>query len=376
MRLYEYEGKALFNNIGIRIPRGAIAKTAAEAEKVALALGCTVIIKAQVLRGGRGKAGLVRFAANPKEAANIAGEILEKIDAGEKLLVEESFTADQEGYIGITVDDVKGVPVVVISSRGGINVEDSAHESMSSMYIDPQTGIYQHQLLTLAKKSGYAGGLAVKIAKLAYELYQVFTRFDCDTAEINPVLINTKTAEVMAGDAKVIVDEYSFGRQPMLTAYRKERNLNETGLFFVDLGGSIGIISGGASGTMMICDSIKAMGGEPANFLDSEGGSTVSAVVERSRFVFDVARNNPRYKVILLNAGLSASPLKGVVEGMCQVIKENPPPVPIVASIRATGAALNEMGLEEGRSILREHGVDVKASLKEAIESAIELAKH
>ncbi len=374
MRLYEYEGKELFKNMGIPVPRSALCQTAVEVKEAASSLGYPVVVKAQVLRGGRGKAGLVKKVANPGEAANTASDMLGKIGDGEKLLVEEAFEADQEGYIGITVDDIKGLPVLVISSRGGINVEEGAAASMASMYAEPGQEVYQHQLLTLAKQAGYSGVLAVKIAKLAYDLYQVFVRSDCDTAEINPVLINSGSGDVVAGDAKVIADEYSFSRQPLLAAYRKERKLNETGLFFVELGGSIGIISGGASGTMMICDSIKAMGGEPANFLDSEGGSTMAAVVERSRLVFEKAKNDTRYKVILLNSGLSATPLKGVVDGMCKVMEDFPPPVPVVASIRATGAALNGMGLEEGRSILRGRGIDVKTSLKEAIESAIEIA--
>lgn len=378
MRLYEYQGKELFEEFKIPIPKSQIAKSVAEVKKAVADIGYPAVIKAQVLSGGRGKAGLVKTVKDEKEVEDIAEHIFANIAEHEKILIEEAVQGDQEGYIGITVDDLKGVPIMVLSACGGVDVEAAAHNGENKVirtFIDPEKGVYAYEILNMAKEAGYKSEIAAKMANLAEKLYGLFVAYDCDTAEINPVIVNSETKQVMACDAKVIIDEYSFGRQPKIAAYRKERNLNDTGIFFVDLGGNIGIISGGASGTMMLCDSIKVMGGEPANFLDGTGGNSAKSVAEKSKVVLHEASVNPRYKVLLFNFNLSASSLKEIVTGVCMAVDEIPVKIPVVASIRATGAALNEMSLEEARDILKEKGIILSPSLEEAIKEAIALSK-
>ena len=378
MRLYEYQGKELFEEFKIPIPKSQIAKSADEVGKASLNIGYPAVIKAQVLSGGRGKAGLVKMVSNEKEATEVAQYIFSKMASNEKILVEEAVEGDQEGYIGITVDDLKGVPIMVLSACGGVDVEAIAHNGEGKIvrkYIDPEKGIYAHEILNMAKDAGYESEVAAKVANLGEKLYKLFVEYDCDTAEINPIMINSVTKQILACDAKVIIDEYSFYRQPTIAAYRKERNLNDTGIFFVDLGGNIGIISGGASGTMMLCDSIKVMGGEPANFLDGTGGNSAKSVAEKSKIVLHEAAINPRYKVLLFNFNLSASSLKEIITGVCMAVEEIPTQIPVVASIRATGAALNEMSLEEARNILRDKNIILSPTLEDAIKKAIELSK-
>lgn len=379
LRLYEYQGKEMFKEMQIPVPDGKITKSAQEAREIAVSLGFPVVIKAQVLRGGRGKAGLIKNANNAQEAENLAAQILAQLAEEEVLLIETAIQADREAYIGITVDDIKGVPVIVISSEGGIHIEETAEKDKNkiiSAFIDPVKGLYQHQALTLAKKAGFQSEIAVKVAQIACNLYRTFEKFDCDTAEINPVMINSKTKELIAGDSKVNIDEYAFGRQPKIAAYRKERkNENDSGIFFVDLGGNIGIVSGGASGTMMLCDSIKVMGGEPGNFLDGTGGNSSKSVAAKSKVVLAEVSSNARYKVLLFNFNLSASSLKEIVDGVVMAVTEMPVKVPVVASIRATGAALNKMSLTQAKTILQEHGIVLSLTLEDAIKTAIELSK-
>jgi len=378
VRLYEFEGKELFKEMNIPVLENAVVNTVDEAVQAAASLGYPVVVKAQVLRGGRGKAGLVKLAADPAELKKIAGDILAKIAATECLMLEKAFSSNQEAYIGITVDDLQGRPIIVLSGSGGVDVEAAAKSGQSNMVwqlIDPVKGLYQHQVLGLAKKAGFSGAMAVKVAELGVKLYKTFQQFDCDVAEINPVMINTETQELIAGDAKVIIDDYALSRQPVVKKFKREKSLTDSGIFFVDLGGSIGLVSGGASVTMMVCDSIKVMGGEPGNFLDSVGGSTVESIAEKARVVIQEANRNPRYKVILLNYGIAALSLKTVVDGICLALSDTPSRVPIVASIRATSASLLAMSLAEAKEILQSKGVDFRPTLLDAIENVITISK-
>lgn len=378
LRLYEFEGKELFKNMNIPVLENAVIYKAEEAEEKAALLGYPLAVKAQVLRGGRGKAGLVKLAANPEELKNTVAEIFPKIAAHECIMLEKAFKADQEGYIGITVDDLLGKPIMVLSSSGGIDVESAAKSGGNSIVtsiIEPDKGIYQHQVLGLAKKVGYKGKVAVGIADLGFKLYKTFVQYDCDIAEINPIMINSQTQEVVAGDAKIVIDDYALKRQPVTKSFKREKSLADSGIFFVDLGGSIGMVSGGASVTMMICDTIKVMGGEPGNFLDSVGGSTVESIAAKARVVIEEANKNPRFKVIMLNYGIAALSLKTVVEGITLAVKSTPSRVPIVASIRATSASLIAMSLEEAKEALKEIGVDFRPTLLDAIQTVIAISK-
>ncbi len=378
MRLYEYEGKSLFEAVGMPLPKRVVISTPAEVSQAIETVGLPVVVKAQVLHGGRGKAGLVKVASTAEEAERLSAEILSKIQPGEKLMLEAAFKADAEAYMGITVNDIIGRPVMVVSASGGIHVEEAAASGsgkMISFVIDPVKGLARYELLAAVKEAGFSGKIAVKLTDVGMKLYKVFVQFDCDTAEINPVMINTAEEKLIAGDAKVITDEYAYFRQPEISAMHDARKLGDSKICFVDLGGDIAIVSGGASGTMMLCDSIKVMGGEPGNFLDGTGGNSPESVCAKSLVVLEKAVGNPRFSCLLFNFNLTASSLASIVQGVCMAVDRNKPDLPIVASIRASGAALSQMSLEEAKAVLATKGINLAPTLQDAIRKVVEISK-
>lgn len=378
MRFYEYEGKQLFKEAGIEVPVGGIASNVEEAKEVANRIEYPVVIKAQVQRGGRGKAGLIKIAENEAELETYAKDILSRIGEREVLLLEKKTVGTTEGYVGITLDDLKGVPVVIMTRQGGIYIEETAandKDAMVSMHVDVLRGFKYHDAIKLAKKAGFTGKILTKIAEIAVKLYRLYVQYDASTMEINPVLIDDNTNAVVAGDSKVIIEDYALYRQPKVQAMQDGRKEEKRGFDFIDLGGNIGIVSIGASNTMMVCDSIKVMGGEPANFMDTTGGQGSSIYYEMCKHVVENANQNERIKVILLNITLTASPVKSAVEGFKQALEEVPSRVPVVSCIRASGAATITMSLEEGKEILSKLNAEVIDRLGDAVKRVIEIAK-
>lgn len=378
MRLYEYEGKQLFKEAGIEVPVGGIASNVEEAKKVATDIGYPVVIKAQVQRGGRGKAGLIKIAENEEELESYAEDILSRIGQREVILLEKKTIGTTEGYVGITLDDLKGVPVVIMTRQGGIYIEETAasdKDTMVSMRVDVLRGFKYHDAIKLGKKAGFTDKVLTSIAEIAVKLYELYVLYDANTMEINPLLIDDNSNAVVAGDSKVIIEDYALYRQPKIKALQDERNEEKRGFDFLDLGGNIGIVSIGASNTMMVCDSIKVMGGKPANFMDTTGGQGSSIYYEMCKYVVENANNDDRIKVILLNITLTASPVKSAVDGFEQALQEVPSRVPVVSCIRASGAATITMSLKEGKEILSKLNVEVIDRLDNAVKRVIEIAK-
>lgn len=378
MRLYEYEGKQLFKEAGIEVPFGGIASNVEEAKKVATDIGYPVVIKAQVQRGGRGKAGLIKIAENEEELESYAEDILSRIGQREVILLEKKTIGTTEGYVGITLDDLKGVPVVIMTRQGGIYIEETAasdKDTMVSMRVDVLRGFKYHDAIKLGKKAGFTDKVLTSIAEIAVKLYELYVLYDANTMEINPLLIDDNSNAVVAGDSKVIIEDYALYRQPKIKALQDERNEEKRGFDFLDLGGNIGIVSIGASNTMMVCDSIKVMGGKPANFMDTTGGQGSSIYYEMCKYVVENANNDDRIKVILLNITLTASPVKSAVDGFEQALQEVPSRVPVISCIRASGAATITMSLKEGKEILSKLNVEVIDRLDNAVKRVIEIAK-
>lgn len=378
MRFYEYEGKQLFKEAGIEVPAGGIAANVEEAKKVAAEIDYPVVIKAQVLRGGRGKAGLIKIAENEEELEVYAKDILSRIGEREVILLEKKTVGTTEGYVGITLDDLKGKPVVIMTRQGGIYIEENAandKDSMVSTHVDVLRGFKYHDAVKLAKKAGFKGKVMTKVAEYAVKLYDLYVQYDGNIIEINPLLIDDNTEAVVAGDSKVILEDYALYRQPLARALKENRNEVKRGFDYVDLGGNIGIVSIGASNTMMVCDSIKVLGGEPANFMDTTGGQGSSIYYDMCKYVVENANKDEKIKVILLNITLTASPVKSAVEGFKQALDEVKSRVPVVACIRASGAATLAMSLEEGKEILRQVNVEIIDRLEDAVKKVVEIAK-
>jgi len=378
MRLYEYEGKELFKDFEIPVPKAEIASTVEEAVEAATNIGYPVVLKAQVQMVGRGKAGLVKKVENREELVSVFKDIKSRIKNDEQLLLEETVMAVDEGYFGFTVDDVRGVPVMVITSKGGVDVEKVAEtepERIVRVYIDPLEGLYYHQILNAIKKVGYKGRVMKELAEFGLKLYKVFVENEADTVEVNPVMILDNN-KIVAGDAKVILDDYVIFRKKNLQKYKEKRMNNpenNTRAIYVPLDGDIGIISIGASNTMMVIDSIKYLGGKPGNFADLASGVDHDSLYELASLI--IRESADKCKVILINITLAGASLKVVVEGYLDAINAIKPKIPMIANIRATGAARLEMEVDEAIAELEKAGVSYCDTLEEAIDTVIRISK-
>ncbi len=377
MMLYEFEGKRLFAECGIPVPEGRLAGNPDEAATAAEELGLPVMVKAQLLSGGRGKAGLVRRARTLAEAVE-AARAIQEIKPGCRLLVERCVDAGAEGYIGITVDDVRGCPMMVMSASGGVDVEAAGREGKAaSRPVDPLEGISGDEIVSLAREAGFGEGSIFAVAELAEKLVACYRRFEADTMEINPALIRRDGA-VVAADSKVVTDDYADFRQPLIEGFARERRAEgalDAGHFaYVPLGGSIGVISVGASNTMMLLDTIERMGGRPANFMDAMGSNSYEDIVNAYETLLRSFEEDPAVRAVIVNFTLTAQPLKNYAGAVAEAMERVKPQKRYVACIRATGAAVYSMSLEEGKAGLAENGAEIIDSLYGAIKRVVELA--
>lgn len=380
MRLYEYEGKNLFAKKGISVPSSTHAKNEQDILQATATIGYPCVIKAQVLRGGRGKAGLIKIAEDDNQAIAAAKHIKTHLASNEIMLVEPKITDSTEAYIGITVDDLSGTPILVISTYGGVEVEAlvaSGKTGLAKMQLPVGHKAERYQILQVAKQAGFSGAMLNKITDMAWKLYDVFLSYECETAEINPVFIDNINNIVIAGDSKVITDDYAFFRQPELEVFRATRDAreNDVKMIYLALDGNVGIISLGASQTMMVMDTIKSLGGAPSNFADIVSGASKENLKELSRRVMQDSIDNSDAKAIIATFTLVAHPLRNAVEALVEAMQELKPKVPVIASFRAAGAALISMSLQEAFDILKTYNIDCYDRLEDAIQKAVDYSK-
>ncbi len=356
MNLLEYESKRIFQEYGIPIPKGKIAGSPEEAGEIAENLG-EVVLKAQVQVGGRGKAGGIKFVSSPEEAVRVAEELLDMQIKGfkvEKLLVEEKLKIEKEFYAGITVDRAKGKAVFMVSREGGVDIEEIAKKSpekILTLKIHTLRDFYPYHARELASFLGLSGENFKQASKVLLSLYKLFKEKDATLAEINPLVI--ANGRIYAADAKIVVDEDAWFRQD----FSKGKDLP-----YVELSGNIGCIVNGAGLAMATMDTIKHLGGEPANFLDIGGGAG-SDVMEKA---LKRVASHPNVRVILINilGGITRCDeiAKGIVEASSEIEK------PLVVRLRGTKE-------KEGVEILRKAGYAVERDMIKACEIAIARAK-
>ena len=376
MNIHEYQAKELLRAEGVPIPPGEVATTAQEAEAIAQQIGRTVVIKAQVHAGGRGKAGGVKLAKTPQEAREVASKILGMQIKGltvEKVLVTAAEDIASEAYVGIIVDRAAKKPVFMVSPAGGIDIEEVAAktpEKIRKMPIDTRHGLTPYQASELGWFL-YDDPKKVKAAaKIMQQLYTAFMKAGCSLAEINPLVV-TPAGEVVALDAKMSLDDNELDRHPELMKLRDEtaeepsevqaRNANLT---FIKLEGDVGCVVNGAGLAMATMDLVKYYGGEPANFLDIGGSSNPEKVVNALKII----TADPSVKAILFNIFGGITRTDDVANGIVTATKQNPLKVPIV--IRLTGT--NE---EIAMKILKENGFSASSDMDEAVKKAVQLAK-
>lgn len=381
MKLHEYQAKQILSDFGVPTPQGEVASTPAGAKAIAERLGKPVVIKAQVLMGGRGKAGGIKLAQTPDEAAQVASEIIGKrlISpqnpdglVAEKVLVEEAVQIQHEYYIGITVDRTPQRNVLMVSKYGGMDIEEVAaqHPDAIATYpIDPLLGLTDYA----AREVLYAAGLPHEqvrpLSALLHGLYRAYIAVDANLAEINPCAV-LADGRIIAADAKITIDENALYRQKRLESLHEasiedpiEAEASRRGIAYVRLGGDIGIIGNGAGLVMCTVDEVARAGGRPANFLDIGGG----AKADRVRQAVELVLMDPNVKGLLFNIFGGITRGDEVARGMLEAFETLKVNIPVVVRLAGTHA-------EEGRAMLQGTPLIPAETMQEAARKVVELA--
>ncbi len=376
MKLHEYQSKQLFAQRGIPIPRGRVAMTAAQARDIAAELGGPVVIKAQVLVGGRGKAGGIKLAKTVHEAEEHAGQILAMTIKGlpvRKVLIDEASVIKSEIYLGVINDRAARRPVIMASMAGGMDIEQVAAETPEKIareHINPFLGLRDYEARNLAASIGLPREHWKAFGQIAASLFQAYCDTDATLAEINPLVINAAN-QLAALDGKVIIDDNALFRHPDLAEMRDideeapaETEARKYGLSYVKLDGEIGCMVNGAGLAMGTMDIISYFGGTPANFLDVGGGATADKVAAALRIILSDAN----VKAVLFNIFGGITRCDEVARGILKALHEVQTKVPMVVRLVGT----NE---EEGRRLLAEAHMITATSLADAAQKAVAAAK-
>jgi succinyl-CoA synthetase beta subunit len=339
MRLHEYEAREIFSKYGINIQSGKLAKTTQEALQIATDIGIPVVLKSQVLVGGRGKAGGIKIIDNLNEVERAADEILKSEIKGYKpegVLVLKKIEIKKEIYLGITIERTSGIPIIMLCSEGGVDIEEVAHrnpEKIFKLSVDPLQNLYSFQIINMVKKIGLTGKTLIGVVNAVFKLYQVFKEYDGLIAEINPLVI-TENHEIFCVDAVLEVDDSALFRYPELNKRKlnnmseRDKRLMEKGATFVKLDGNIGLICSGAGLAMATMDLIKDYPPlSPANFLETGGGITSELMFDCMELVLE----QPGLKALLINIYGGINPIHEGAKGIDKVIREKKVNIPVVA---------------------------------------------
>ena len=376
MKLHEYQSKQIFARYGIPVPKGRIAGTSSEVKQIAEELGTQVVIKSQVLVGGRGKAGGIRLAKTSEEAHDVATAILGMEIKGlpvRKVLVEEAVSIIQEFYVGIVNDRIHQQPVLIASGAGGMDIEEVAQknpEKIVRIYIDPLLGLRDYQLRDAAIGMDLPRGLWKYFIEIIQDLWKVYVDCDATLTEINPLVINAEN-HLVALDAKVIIDDNALFRHPDLSDLRDmdveepaEVEAHKFGVTFIKLNGNIGCMVNGAGLAMATMDILSLFGGQAANFLDIGGGATADRVAASLKIIL----SDPNVKSILINIFGGITRCDEVAKGILTAATEMHITVPLVIRLIGTNQ-------DEGQHILEQANFTAADTLVQAAQLAVNLAK-
>ncbi len=376
MKLHEYQSKQIFSRHGIPIPKGRVAATASEARQIAEELGGRVVIKSQVLVGGRGKAGGVKLARDPQEAELLATQILGMEIKGlpvRKVLVDEAAAIDQEIYFAITNDRAARKPVIMASAAGGVDIEEVAAttpEKIIKVHIDPLLGLRDYQARDIAAAMDLPREYWKDFGVIAKGLWNAYSQTDATLAEINPLVI-TKDKRLVALDGKMMIDDNSLFRHSDLSEMRDideeapaETEARKYGLSYIKLDGNIGCMVNGAGLAMTSMDIVKLFGGEPANFLDIGGGAGAEKVAAAMRIIL----SDSNVKAVLFNIFGGITRCDEVARGILAAMAEVKPKVPMVVRLVGTNA-------EEGRQLLADAKMITALTLADAAKKSVAAAK-
>jgi succinyl-CoA synthetase beta subunit len=372
VKIHEYQAKDILARYGIPIQPGRVAYTPDEAEAIARELGGSVVIKAQVYVGGRGKAGGIQFGDTPAEARAAAAKVLGMDIKGlkvEKVLVVSKIDIKEEYYLGIILDRQSQAPVVMVSKAGGIDIEEVAAQTPEKIIkqpIDMHWGLRPFEARDILARAGLPHQVIGKGGAMLAALARAFIESDASLAEINPLVL-TADGQVQAADAKILIDDNGLFRQQEFAGWAETEESNpleyearQAGLTYVKLDGDVGIIGNGAGLVMTTLDMVARVGGKPANFLDIGGGA--KAEVMRRALTF-VARD-PQVRGILVNIFGGITRGEEVAKGVILAQSELPVGMPIVVRLSGTGA-------EEGKALLKDAGLDWGRDMREAAQKIV-----
>jgi succinyl-CoA synthetase beta subunit len=376
MKIHEYQARQIFRNYGIPVPDDVLCYTVSEVENAARELNCLTVVKAQVLAGGRGKAGGVKLARNADEAVNAAKQILGMNIKGltvEKVLVTKAADIEKEFYVGFVNDRNSKSVTLMASAEGGVEIEEVAKtnpEKIIKYPVNAQTGLLDFQARDIALKLFGDIKQAQKAASILTKLYKLYIETDATLAEINPLIL-TPEGDVLAIDGKMNFDDNALYRQPKILAMRepdedelKEIAAHEKGLSYIKLDGNIGCMVNGAGLAMATMDMIKLYGGSPANFLDIGGSSNPQKVID----AMNILLSDKNVKAVMINIFGGITRCDDVARGLIKALEIIITDVPIVVRLSGTNA-------EQGLDILKESGLPTVGSMSEAAKKAIELSK-
>jgi len=394
MRLYEYEGKKLFAEFKIPVPEGKVVSSAREASAAAVAIGGPVVLKSQVLTGGRGKAGGIKVVEKPDQVAAVAEELFGLKIKGfrvEKLLVEPKLDIKREIYFGVTIDRLNYKLVLIASGEGGVDIEEVAARTPDKIFrklYDIDEPLYGFDCIELAGKCGIDSDMIKQAVPIMQGLYKMFKKYDAKLAEINPLVI-TGDGKMLAADSRVSLDDDSMFRHPGLAEMGiekrheegemtpREQKANEWGIPYLDLEGNIGMFPGGAGFGIMGNDFIHYYGGKPANFMDSGGGPSP----ERIARMLVLLDENPNVKAIFGARFGGISRCDDFAKGVIMFLKDHGLSKPMVMRMTGNmwqeGVRIFEEARKENPGMfenIEAHGIETP--IEDISKRAVELAKH
>ncbi|NDJ54326.1 MAG: ADP-forming succinate--CoA ligase subunit beta [Chloroflexi bacterium] len=376
MKLHEYQSKFHFAKFGVPIPQGKVAETPDEAAAIAEELGGTVVIKAQVQVGGRGKAGGVKLAKSPDEAREVASQILGMDLKGlevQKVLIDPAADIKDELYLAVTTDRAARRVLIMASTEGGVDIEEvnaKTPEKIIRVHVDPNIGLRSYQAVDIASEMGLPREHWRQFGRIVQNLYRCYTESDASLAEINPLIIDGE-GNMVAVDGKMIIDDSALYRQKDLAEQRDtaeedplETEAREADVAYIKLDGNIGCMVNGAGLAMATLDIIKRYGGEPANFLDTAGGANAEKVAKAFRLLL----TDENVKAILVNIFGGITRCDEVAQGILDAMKEVEVTVPMVVRLVGT----NDV---EGRAMLADTDIITAETLSDAAQKVVEAAK-
>jgi succinyl-CoA synthetase beta subunit len=373
--LFEYEAKQEFSKHNIPIPKGKLIDNAAQTAEATANIKPPFMVKAQVLAGGRGKAGGIISAASEREAEEAAGKLLGAQIRNlpvKKVLIEEKLSIRRELYVGVTVDRFNRSYVALTSAVGGVEIEEIADKTPQAIVrtlIDPQSGMRPFHALAIAEQFDYSGNQLVKLSTIIQSLWQVCVVNDAELVEINP-LAETDTGDFVALDARMVIDDNALYRHPEYQTQETEALspqevlASKNGFSYVKLDGDIGVVGNGAGLVMATLDLLNLFGGKPANFLDLGGGATVEAISAAVQLVLA----QPDTKAIIVNVLGGITHCDDVARGIINAANEGKAKKPLVVRLVGTNQ-------QEGQRILIKAGISVLDSMEEAAKQAVEVVR-